>query len=221
METVECYKCKNQVPMESTSPWGRNGRRVCTEWLREYRRKGMADHRRRNRPEGWQPVHVTRHAQLSCNGEHHICTKCQKLKPVQEFPLNPETPCGYDPRCKQCRHEARVARRSENKNDILVKERTSWRLARYGITYQQYLDILASQDNKCFICQEIEVGKDVKVLCVDHDHRCCPGPRSCGKCVRSLLCTNCNKLLGYAEARTSLIDKLGLREYVDRRALEI
>lgn len=221
LETVECYKCKNQVPLEGTRAWGRNGRRVCEGWYLEYKREVTARHRQRQRPEGWQPVHVTRHVQLSCDGSQHICTKCQKLKKVEDFPLNSETPCGYDPRCKQCRHESRVLRREVNHNDILVRERTSWRLARYGITYQQYLDILASQGNKCFLCREIEVGKDVKVLCVDHDHRCCSGPRSCGKCVRSLLCAGCNKMLGYVEARISLVDKLGLREYVDRRALEI
>ena len=31
-------------------------------------------------------------------------------------------------------------------------------------------------------------------LIVDHDHSCCPGPWSCGKCIRGLLCRGCNKL---------------------------
>ena len=32
---------------------------------------------------------------------------------------------------------------------------------------------------------------------IDHDHECCPGKRSCGKCVRSVLCCNCNSGMGF------------------------
>lgn len=36
-------------------------------------------------------------------------------------------------------------------------------------------------------------------LSIDHDHACCPGSYSCGKCVRGVLCSECNSKLGVVE----------------------
>jgi len=38
----------------------------------------------------------------------------------------------------------------------------------------------------------------MKRLVVDHDHECCPDEKSCGKCVRGLLCNWCNRMIGMA-----------------------
>jgi hypothetical protein len=40
---------------------------------------------------------------------------------------------------------------------------------------------------------------------VDHDHKCCAGRRSCGKCVRGLLCSRCNTVLGLLEEDPNLL----------------
>lgn len=69
--------------------------------------------------------------------------------------------------------------------------------SRYGITVEDYYRLLAAQNGGCAICgsPEPKTGNQ-KHLQIDHDHKCCPGNRSCGKCVRGLLCGVCNKMLG-------------------------
>ncbi len=64
----------------------------------------------------------------------------------------------------------------------------------YNVTQEQYDQLLADQNGLCAICFR---PPKARRLAVDHDHKCCPGSRSCGKCVRGLLCGPCNMGLGY------------------------
>jgi hypothetical protein len=70
----------------------------------------------------------------------------------------------------------------------------------YGITAEQFTTMLEAQNGVCAICRKPPNPKGrVKRLEVDHDHRCCPGKKSCGKCVRGLLCGACNRMVGIAD----------------------
>ncbi len=62
---------------------------------------------------------------------------------------------------------------------------------KYGLTPQQFDLMVWEQNNKCAICFSEMTNPHV-----DHDHSCCPGKDTCGKCIRALLCTNCNTSLG-------------------------
>lgn len=66
---------------------------------------------------------------------------------------------------------------------------------KYGLTRQGYEALLAVQGGTCAICYR--PPRPGRSLDVDHDHRCCPGGKSCGKCVRGLLCRKCNSAIGY------------------------
>ena len=61
----------------------------------------------------------------------------------------------------------------------------------------EYDQIYIDQKGKCAICGSKDTGrKSDKYFQIDHDHSCCKGGKSCGKCIRGLLCANCNNGLG-------------------------
>lgn len=64
----------------------------------------------------------------------------------------------------------------------------------YNLKRSDVVRMLEEQKYSCAICRKpLNEG----TLCVDHDHKCCAGQRSCGECVRGLLCTRCNHGLGH------------------------
>jgi len=64
----------------------------------------------------------------------------------------------------------------------------------YKWTPEIWESTFESQGRCCAVCESTEPGKNG--WSVDHDHACCSGRISCGKCVRSILCSRCNSGLG-------------------------
>jgi len=70
---------------------------------------------------------------------------------------------------------------------------------KYGITLDQYQQMLVLQNNLCLLCKQTfdfndNVGYGSPVI--DHDHGCCSGTKSCGKCIRGVIHRRCNIGLG-------------------------
>lgn len=118
------------------------------------------------------------------------CKRCSTSKPHSEFNRDRTGKFGLSAYCKLCNRAKVQAWRDANPEG----HRNTNLKYRYKITAEKYDEMLAAQGGGCAICGgENEHGK---ALAVDHDHTCCPGKFSCGKCIRGLLCEACNMGLG-------------------------
>ena len=83
------------------------------------------------------------------------------------------------------------------KNNNPEKENEYRRKTMYGLSPEQYESLLNSQERKCAICKVLldNLTNSTRPY-IDHDHSCCSGAKSCGKCVRGMLCHHCNTSLG-------------------------
>jgi len=128
------------------------------------------------------------------------CSRCKKEKSLDRFYANRQARDGKCAACKECMSEYNRARWSAMTPDRRRRNKLS---LRYGLTVEQYEEMLTAQDGVCAICGSLPLPG--VSLCVDHDHRCCPGEKTCGRCLRKLLCTPCNLVIGYAYESVSIL----------------
>ena len=116
--------------------------------------------------------------------------------------------------CRECHADYERARRNANaatvnarRKELYVPERRrAQNLAKYNLTPEAFDKIMARQGGVCAICGISPAPGTF--LHVDHDHSCCPESlRSCGRCVRGLLCTACNNGLGRFRDDATLLAK--------------
>jgi len=146
-----------------------------------------------------------------------ICSKCGKEH-------EPKTNWRHGTLCRDCwnayhrgwsaRNKDKLkkwAKRNHEKlkaENLPVLREYQWRAnlnRQSSLTPEEYDAKLSAQNGRCAICGNVETnvhqgsGKNYR-LAVDHDHHCCSGRRSCGKCTRGLLCANCNTALAFVES---------------------
>jgi hypothetical protein len=99
-------------------------------------------------------------------------------------------------------YRARWAQMDRVENIVIYHERELARdMKKYGTTVEWYRDRLIEQCGLCALCRHLSHHHGtIQRLQVDHDHGCCDlHTKSCGKCLRGLLCADCNILLSYLE----------------------
>lgn len=145
------------------------------------------------------------------------CTKCGKSKNLDDFYRNKSKRDGRSSHCKSCLKAGRkisyrktgstgVQWKKDNPKRAAELERNYRNKKKYGLTPEQYLKLIA---NGCEVCGSHER------LCVDHDHSCCPAQVTCGKCVRGVLCVDCNIAEGRLKSRPELARSLA--KYMEKR----
>lgn len=141
-----------------------------------------------------------------------LCSKCKTEKPLEEMASRGTSKkTGLQLRksiCKKCQNRMREESRKVNKTEARAasnkrrqdrfkmnhgdRRRDEKLMGTYGITLEDYNNMLASQNNRCLICGDIRYK-----LHVDHNHET-------GK-VRGLLCNSCNTGIGLLKENENIL----------------
>jgi|SRR5579863_289970 len=115
----------------------------------------------------------------------------------------------YDPEYDKLRHQLYYRKNIEKDPDFI--KRTNLR-RRHRISLEDFNARFAEQGNACKICKT--KIPPIAGWPVDHDHACCPSKdKTCGKCIRGILCQDCNQGLGRFKDDPELL--LGAIKYLE------
>lgn len=134
-----------------------------------------------------------------CAGHYYQGLRGQELKPLFE-----REPCPV-PGCAES-FNVKLGKRG-------VCRSHSHTMSRFSISQDRLIDLMSAG-----VCAAENCGRTGR-LHIDHDHACCPSGKfpgrkvSCGKCVRGVLCSNCNTALGLLQDNTLRIR--GLLDYLN------
>lgn len=131
-----------------------------------------------------------------------ICSSCKQQKEKVLFHKNKNAKDGLNSRCVECTLEYNRERYRKNKGRAKDYQREYWlknnrriTLSKYGLTEDDFSDMLKTQGGRCAICEKVPDT----ILYVDHCHLT-------GR-VRGLLCRACNTSLGNFEDDVARLQK--------------
>jgi Recombination endonuclease VII len=165
--------------------------------------------------------------------ETKVCTKCKKEKPITDFYVRNASYDGRACSCKACDNK-RVKNRdymrnlyAKNREHFCEVQRTARAKdperfrgyeikKRFKMSMEDFNRRLEEQGGCCAICGAVEPGARYNQWHIDHDRNHCNGRKSCGLCVRGILCHYCNTTLGNAKDSPDRLRKAA--DYLDKHA---
>lgn len=130
------------------------------------------------------------------NRGEKFCIRCENFYPETYFSTHASTLDRKQPYCKHC-----------------VSERLMIR--NYKLDNLSFEILFNSQNRKCAICRKNNPDGN-NGWHIDHDHDCCIGPKTCGSCIRGILCSSCNKGIGhFFDSKEYLMNAINYLERIE------
>ena len=120
------------------------------------------------------------------------CEACRADLLPTAFVQDERSPTGLSSTCRRCLEAGQKRDRAGEARKPTFNAR---RLERYGVTVDEYVSMLDSQGGVCAVCRK-PPAVDGPRFSVDHDRSCCDRLKSCGKCLRGVVCRSCANGLG-------------------------
>ena len=104
----------------------------------------------------------------------------------------------------EIKERQKIAKRKYDRSDKGKLQNRKYKLMKvYGITLEDYNELLESQNSICAICRKPEThktnGKTIDTLSIDHDHDT--------GLIRGILCHRCNIGLGAFDDNLEVLEK--------------
>lgn len=127
--------------------------------------------------------------------EGRLCYRCDTWKRWADFRSDPRRSRGKHSVCAECMRWYNIKR-------VFGIDKDTW----------TYLSDL--QNGVCALCAEEDPKQN---LSVDHNHSCCGSEKACMHCIRGLLCSTCNRVLGLLEKKPAVAIRFA--DYLTQRPL--
>lgn len=138
--------------------------------------------------------------------ESKRCTKCGETRPLSMY--GPDGAARLRAQCRPCVNAASKEYATRNSVARARTRRARHYRNRFGMTLAEVDSLFEHAGRACEACA-IPMSETFNgTLAIDHDHACCPGKDTCGKCIRGVLCTKCNAALGALGDDPKLVERL-------------